>query len=182
MAKQFVKKEINLLEDTIYPLGVWDKLYLWVVGVGRFLMMIVEVATILLFFVHIVYDEQLIKYQEHIKSAMYTLDTLKIDEAYIRNTVNILSSIDALEKNKRSMYDLNNRIYSLIPGGIVLKQVSISKVTVSITGYSTGYAPVKDMLDNIKKSALVDANSVRITTNQKQTGEINFELRFDFID
>lgn len=180
MAKTVVKKEINLLAETIFPLGMWDKLYLWVINVGRFLMMIVEVSTILLFFVHIVYDEQLINLQEHIKGSMQTLDNLRTQEIYVRNVSNILNSIGKLEENKRSMYDLNNQIYSFIPGGIFIKTVSINRLTVSLTGYSIGYTPIKILLNNIKDSALVQGDSVRMNTNQKQGGEIMFDLSFEF--
>ncbi len=180
MAKSVVKKEINLLAETIYPLGMWDKLYLWVISIGRFLMMIVEIATILLFFVHIIYDEQLINLQEHIKGSMQTLDNLRSQEMYVRNVSNILNSIKKLDSNKRWMYDLNNNIYSLIPGGVFIKTVTINELTVSLSGYSLGYDPIKQLLNNIKDSALVETNSVRMTTNQRSSGEITFNLNFDF--
>ena len=182
MSKTFVKNQINLLEETIYPLGVWDKLYLWVINIGRFMMMIIEIVTIVLFFIHIVYDEQLINLREHIQNSIYTLDTLKADEAYIRHTLNVLKSIQTLEAEKKSMYDLNNKFYALIPGGILLQNVSIDNMQVSFSGIALGYDPLKTMLDNIKGSALVESGSLRVNTSQKNINEVKFNISFKFKD
>ena len=181
MADFSAYKTINLLEDKVYPLGFWDKVYIWVVKFGRHLLMLVEIATVLLFVVHVIFDERLIKLKERINRQAMTLEKLRLQEDTIRYLANVLSSIKKLDKNRFSMYELNSRIYSLLPSGIFLEQVSINQKDVTLSGKALNYETIRQMTRNIKDSPLIDGQSIRIVTNQKTTGDVMFELSFKFL-
>ncbi len=174
------KRQINLLYDQLVPLDRWDKIYIWITQVAKYVLMLAEVSLLIVFAVHIMYDHKLDDMKDGIAAQIQLLENRKVEEKNVNIVAKSLRELEELQKDQFSFAKYHEYIYKLVPSGIRLKSLTVTYKTVTMTGDSDNYDNIKHLFDNINNSTKIDKESVTTSTAQKAAGTITFSLVFTF--
>ena len=175
-----VKNSINLLYDNLVPLDKWDKIYIWITQVAKYLLIVAQIALIITFLVHLFYDHKLDSMYDEILAQVELLKNRRKEEKRVNIVTKSLSELEDLQESQVSLAKLHEYVYRLIPPGVTLKTFTISYKEVALVGESSSYDYIKTLFDNVNNSAKIDKDSIVTSTNQKATGAIGFNLTFKF--
>ncbi len=174
------KSSVNLLYDNLIPLDRWDKIYLWITDVAKYLLILAQLALLITFVVHLIYDHKLDKMQDQIKAQVALLKNRRNEEKRVTILAKTLEELQNLYEDKQSMAKSYEYLLKLIPEGIKLKSVHITYKSVSLNGEAGSYDALKTFLDNLNNSSAIGKDTIVTSTNQRQGGSILFAINFEF--
>jgi len=175
-----VKNSINLLHDNLVPMDKWDKIYIWITQVAKYLLILAQVALIVTFLVHLFYDHKLDAMHDEIMAEVELLRNRRDEEKRVNIVTKSLNELETLQESQVSLAKLHEYVYRLIPPGINLRSFGITYKEVHLVGESSSYDYIKTLFDNVNNSTKIDKDSIVTSTNQKATGAIGFNLTFKF--
>lgn len=175
--KEKQPKSINFLETLYDPSDVWSNAYIWLVSIGKYLLIGVQVIVLGVFFSRFVLDRKNNDLTEEINNKIVLLsnETWKRNAFLFENYQVLLSDISSI-KDGQTINSLQIReLISGIPGSFVLEGLSFSERRVSLRLSSNNLNSVKDYESALKNNPLYDEVKFSIT---KEDAEISVGVSF----
>jgi hypothetical protein len=175
--KEKQPKSINFLETLYDPSDVWTNAYIWLVSIGKYLLIGVQVIVLGVFFSRFVLDRKNNDLTEEINNKIVLLsnDTWKRNAFLFENYQVLLGDI----KNIREGQTINSlqirELISGIPGSFVLEGLSFSERRVSLRLSSNNLNSVKDYESALKNNPMYEEVKFAIT---KEDAEISVGVSF----
>jgi Tfp pilus assembly protein PilN len=175
--KEKQPKSINFLETLYDPSDVWSNAYLWLVSIGKYLLIAVQVIVLGVFFSRFVLDRKNNDLTEEINNKVVLLsnDTWEKNAFLFENYQVLLSDI----RNIREGQVINSlqirELISGIPGSLVLEGLSFNEGRVSLRLSSNNLNTVKDYESALKNNPMYEDVKFSIT---KEDAEITVGVSF----
>ena len=175
--KEKQPKSINFL-DTLYdPSDVWSNAYIWLISIGKYLLIGVQIIVLGVFFSRFVLDRKNNDLTEEINNKVVLLsnDTWKRNAFLFENYQILLGDI----KNIREGQTINSlqirELISGVPSSLVLEGLSFSEKRVSLRLSSNNLNSVKDYESALKNNPMYEDVKFSIT---KEDAEISVGVSF----
>lgn len=160
-------KSINLLDPVYSPTDAFSKAYIWLVDIGKYLLIVVEIVVLAVFFSRFILDKQNNDLTEEINSQVGLLS----DETWRRNGLlysnyhSVLQDVETIRMGQKMSSSIVSEIVSSIPITLSLRSFSYRENRVSLNLTAINLEDVK-----IYESAL-KAN--------EQYKDVNFNISKD---
>lgn len=140
------KKGFNLLRPQIEPEGKWDKIYAWVNGTARIVVIFVELIVIVCFGVRVVVDRQARDLEKVLDKNKAQLDKVKDAEARIRQLQSDLQMYEGIWAQSSDYAPVVEEVYNYNPALFSAMSVSIDASEIKINGSAS-----RDDIDSLEK-------------------------------
>jgi len=171
---------VNLLEDSVYILTKEDKFLLILSRYLRYILMVIELAVVVVFGTHMMYDFQIIKLKRSIESQVNYLKTLQSQESRIRFLSSFLDNIEAVNADRYSMYELNQKLLGLVGQYATIDTVTFVGKRATVTGTSTSYDKVAALERKLKSSTDIGADNINLMITERAGHSVSFEISLEF--
>lgn len=165
--------KVNLLIQKGQQVKLHFKLVKWLLSSGRYIVAFVELVVIGAFIIRYKLDTDLIDLQEKIKEQAAYINSLKSDEAIIRQTQFRLGTVKQVRTENPDLSPLLAKLALLTPKPVTLTNIALdrthqaaSPATISITGQSPS---------NLELSAFLKALQKDPTFSKISLANISFE-------
>ncbi len=175
--KEKQPKSINFMETLYDPSDVWDSAYIWLVSIGKYLLIGVQIIVLIVFFSRLVLDGRNNDLTEEINNKVVLLsnETWKRNAFLFENYQILLGDI----KNIREGQTINSlqirELISGVPSNLVLEGLSFSEKRVSLRLSSNNLNSVKDYESSLKNNPMYEDVKFSIT---KEDAEISVGVSF----
>lgn len=175
--KEKQPKSINFMETLYDPSDVWDSAYIWLVSIGKYLLIGVQIIVLIVFFSRLVLDGRNNDLTEEINNKVVLLsnETWKRNAFLFENYQILLGDI----KNIREGQTINSlqirELISGVPSTLVLEGLSFSEKRVSLRLSSNNLNSVKDYESSLKNNPMYEDVKFSIT---KEDAEISVGVSF----
>lgn len=175
--KEKQPKSINFLETLYDPSDFWSNAYIWLVSIGKYLLIGVQVIVLGVFFARFFLDGKNNDLTEEINNKVVLLsnDTWKRNAFLFENYQVLLGDI----RNIREGQTINSlqirELISGIPSTLVLEGLSFSGGRVSLRLSSNNLNSVKDYESALKNNPMYEDVKFSIT---KEDAEISIGVSF----
>ncbi len=192
MAKPAPKKDqplivkVNLLHPQGEPLQLPGKFLKWLLGYGRFIIILVEIVVILCFLYRFKLDADLERINTNIKAEAQNIEGRKNDEVLIRQTQQKIQLVKQTYDNSPDWKNLVAAIIAKVPAGVIFHTLSsdhsqntkvlqfkIVAETKSANDITAFINSLKELNLNEKDRRFKDLNLANIVFD---TGVINFTI------
>ena len=169
-----MKKGFNLLKPQAEPPSVWSKVYDWVLGSARIVIIVVEVIVLIAFGIRIIIDLQGKDLDQKIAQGEAVLNVLKDSELKFRQIQNKTSAYQSIWNNTKDYTALIENINSLLPVNTSIKDllISIDQDVISISGIAdkSREEDVRLLEENLKNNSpyLIDSALERLQDTPDQ--------------
>lgn len=176
--KEKQPKSINFL-DTLYASSdIWSNAYIWLVNIGKYLLIAVQVVALGVFFSRFILDRRNNDLTEEINSKVVLLS----NESWRRNAIlfdnyqTLFSDIKAVREGQDTNSSIISELLSGVPGTLDLHSFGYRDGSVSLRLSSLSLEPIKNYESALKNNP--DYNNVRFTITKEQA-IINVGVSFD---
>ena len=166
------KKGFNLLRAQLTPEDRWDRVYAWVNGTARVIVVFVELVVIGCFAARIVVDKQARDLEKELESNHTRLQNLAQAESEIRTLQDKTNTYSALWQVSNYYSPFIDEIYGYDPSLFSSLTLSISnKGVLSISGTSTKtiIGDLETKMKNSESFSEVQVTSVRTSSESEQS-------------
>ena len=131
-----MKRGFNLLKAQAEPPSVWSKVYDWVLGTARIIIIVVEVVVLVAFVIRVIIDLQAKDLDNKITQSEAVLNVLRTNEAEFRTIQGKTSSYTKIWNGTPDYTDIIKSINASLPINTSIKDlnISVAKDSLSITG------------------------------------------------
>ncbi|MDD3661733.1 MAG: hypothetical protein PHG63_01585 [Candidatus Dojkabacteria bacterium] len=162
MASQ-LPKSLNLLQPTETPVSSWDRIYLWVFSIGRYLIIAVELIVLIAFAARFSLDRRNNDLKESIAVKVELLKEQKDTEAELRRVQSTLSNFSyMLDQQEKLSSDLSE-ILDDIPSEIDVSIFSISQLSISFSGTAPSYEIMAELEKDLRENPAYSNVKVELT-------------------
>ena len=159
-----MKKGFNLLKEQVEPPSVWTKIYDWVLGTARIVIIIVEVIVLIAFGIRIFIDLQAKELDSKIEQSDAVMNVLLTSETSFRQIQNKTAAYETLWNGTMNYSDVVNNINSLLPVNTSITNLTIAidqeNVTISGVADKTREEDVRLLEENLKNNSPYLTDSV----------------------
>lgn len=179
--KKTSRKTINLLEPLGQPSDAWTAIYNWVLKVGRYILVTVEIVVLAVFFARFVLDRRNNDLTEDINDNVSILSdvTLREEEIKYRNLQVLFGDIDKLRGSQKISSSDVATVVSGIPGGIRLNNFTYNNGRVTLTLKTSNFNTVKDYEFSLRQNPRY--SNVNFTVSKSGTSGSEVEVAVSFI-
>ena len=175
--KEKQPKSINFL-DTLYdPSDVWSNAYIWLISIGKYLLIGVQIIVLGVFFSRFVLDRKNNDLTEEINNKVVLLsnDTWKRNAFLFENYQILLRDIKSIREGQTINSLQIRELISGVPDSLVLEGLSFSEKRVSLRLSSNNLNSVKDYESALKNNPMYKDVKFSIT---KEDAEISVGVSF----
>lgn len=176
---QELPKALNLLDPAEKPTSAWDKIYLWVFSIGRYVIIGVELVVLLAFAGRFVLDRRNNDLKESIDVKVRILQEQKEIESELRRIQAILNNFSDIIECQEIISPKLTDILDDIPDEFELDSISISQASVNFSGIAPSYEVIKTLEDDLKEDPDYGDVSVEISKGDVESDvEGSFRVQF----
>lgn len=132
------KRTINLLEPLGQPSDAWTAIYNWVLNVGRYMMLIIEIVVLAVFFSRFILDRKNNELTAQINDNVTILSNkqFRSQEVFFQNLQSLFSDINTIKKTQPINSTQVSTVLSSIPSTLRVESFSFenSRVSMNISG------------------------------------------------
>ena len=180
-----MKKGFNLLKTQAEPPSVWTKVYDWVIGTARIVIIVIEVIVLVAFVIRIFIDLQGKELDKKIEQGEAILNVLKTNEADFRLIQSKTSTYSTIWNSTPDYSEMIATINASLPINVSITNltISINKDTLTITGVADKKkeADIVDLETNLKNNLPYLTNSV-LDRLQDTTDQLTFSFRATIVN
>jgi hypothetical protein len=171
-------KSINFLETLYASSDIWNNAYVWLVNVGKYLLIAVEVVVLGVFFSRFVLDRKSNDLTEEINNKVVLLsnENWKKDAILFDNYQILLTNVKEIKKGQDLNSDEISELISGVPASFNLQSFSYDQGRVSLHITSSNLDTVKNYESALKGNP--DYYDVRFTIT-KEDAEISVRVTFN---
>lgn len=173
-------KAINLLDPVYSPHDTFSKAYDWMVNIGKYLLIFVEIIVLGVFFSRFILDRQNNNLTEELESQIALLRTepWKTNNILFSNYQTLLSDVKIIKNGQRQSSSVVSEIISGIPTTLSLKSFSLNEEKVSLYLTTSSLEEVKIYESSLKENNRYSDVSFSIS---KEDAEISVSVRFNLV-
>jgi hypothetical protein len=180
-----MKKGFNLLKQQAEPPSVWTKIYDWVVGSARIIIIGVEALVIIAFGIRIYVDFQAKELDKEVEVAERIMSNMGSNELKFRNIQLRTASYETIWTNSINYLPLLQHINDLLPSNAQIEDLTIviTKDAITIEGKApkTQENIIKEYENNLKtRSTFLEA--VTLERLEDNVDELKFTFRANLIN
>lgn len=168
-----MKQGFNFLKSQVEPPSVWTRVYDWVVGTARIILIVFEVAVVIALCIRIVVDVQSKNLDDQISNVEKILDIRKFEESKYRLIQNKINAFTTAWTTSNTYSDAYDAINNFIPLSATEYRVVISDQTITIGGKATN-EDIGAMEKSLKESLLL--KDTKLTTLETGLGLSKFSF------
>jgi Tfp pilus assembly protein PilN len=175
--KEKQPKSINFLETLYAGTDIWSSAYVWLITVGKYLLIAVQVIVLGVFFSRFVLDRKNNDLTEEINNKVVLLsnDTWKRNAFLFEDYQTLLTDVRGI-RDGQTINSLQIReLISGVPASFVLESLSFSERRVSLRIRSTNLNTVRDYESALKNNPQYEDVKFTIT---KEDAEITVGVSF----
>lgn len=169
---------INLLNAQDNPEKIPIVLIKWLLSMGRYIIIFVELIVLGAFIARFKFDADLATYKEQIDAQVPYLESLKTDEQLIRQTQKQLATIRQLKKDGKDYALVFKKIADQTPQKIILANVTIENnkghLELKLSGQATNNNELRAMIAGLKNDG--SFTNINIASIGLDKGVIKFSL------
>jgi len=171
-------KSINFLETLYASSDIWNNAYVWLVNVGKYLLIAVEVVVLGVFFSRFVLDRKSNDLTEEVNNKVVLLsnENWKKDAILFDNYQILLTNVKEIKKGQDLNSDEISELISGVPASFNLQSFSYDQGRVSLHITSSNLDTVKNYESALKGNP--DYYDVRFTIT-KEDAEISVRVTFN---
>jgi len=173
-------QSIDFLQPTYSPTDIWSTAYIWLVNIGKYMLIAVEILVIGIFFSRFILDKQSndLKEEVNAKVTLLSNDSWQKNAAIYENFQYLLTDIK-LVKEKQVINSVKiSELMSGIPSSLHLSSFSYSVNKVSLRMTSNSLDSIKDYESSLKNNPNYTGVVFAIDKNDK---EINVNVNFSLV-
>lgn len=167
----------NLLKKQADPPTAWEKIYTWVLGTARIIIIIVEFIVVISFGTRIIVDTQAKQLDKKIEDKQRSLSAFSTQEADYRKTQMKMSNYKAIWQNSSNYSELLREIDNYLNSNFSNLSINITDQVVTIR--AEGDVDKISDFENAMKSSDYFINVETFELNRDSSGDrrANFGLR-----
>ena len=175
--KEKQPKSINFLETLYDPSDVWSNAYIWLVSIGKYLLIGVQIIVLGVFFSRFVLDRKNNDLTEEINNKVVLLYAIPAaQDSFLFEKYQILLGDIGKIREGQTINSLQIReLISGIPGSFVLGGLSFNERRVSLRITSNNLNTVRDYESSLKNNPMYEDVKFSIT---KEDAEISVGVSF----
>ncbi len=173
MAKP-LPKHINLLDPSSTPKTAWDKVYDWVFGVGRVLIIVVELVVLLAFGSRFWLDRRNNDLKDSIEAKVQILDAQRQFEIDMRKVQQVLGSVSSMLEDQESMATTVDDIMADIPKNVNIESFNLTQTSAVLTCTTSNYAAAHAAEEDIRQNPI--SEDVNMTVSRSEGGQVEFTI------
>ncbi len=175
------RKTINLLEPLGQPSDAWTAIYNWVLRIGRYLLVSVEVIVLAVFFARFILDRRNNDLTEEINDKVDLLSdqTLREEEIKYRNLQVLFGDVDKIRKAQTISSSEVAAVISGIPNAIRLDNFTYNKGRITLTLKSSNFNTVRDYEFSLRQNPRY--SDVNFTVSKSGSSGSEIEVSTSFI-
>lgn len=168
----------NLLKPQLEPPTVWTKIYDWIVGTARLIVIVVEIIVVVAFGIRLILDIQGNKLSEDIENSEATLRAFQSSEARYKQTQNKTRAFNISWVEAPVFTDIYVEVNSYIPDDAIELNVQITSSVITISGKAS-INEIGDMETSFKNSpTFIDSELVQLESSGGSSNQFaEFTLR-----
>jgi Tfp pilus assembly protein PilN len=177
------KKEINLIPKEEFEKKPLGKFLLWLLSVGRWIVIFTELVVILAFISRFKLDRDLTNLYEQIKQKQAIINSYSDFEKEFRSFQEKISKIKELEKDQVKITSIISNISSFTPGDIIFSTLNYEKETkeIKINGLALSEEGLGGFIAGFSNSQeFTDVNLSSISKKPEEIG-IKFSLTAKYL-
>ena len=180
MAKYKQPKSINFLNPAYAPTDMVSRVYVWLISVGKYLLIAVELVVLVVFFSRFILDEKNNDLTDEINSQISLLEdtTWKKNNRIYTNYQTLLSDVEVIRMGQRINSDIVSEVTRNIPSSIVLESFSFNNDAVSLGLTALSLDEVRIYETSLKANSRYSDVSFNIT---KDDSEVKVGARFNIV-
>lgn len=172
------KNEIEFLPQEGWEKGTLGKLLKWALTVGRYIVIITELAVILAFLSRFKFDRELSDLHEEIKQKQTVVESAQKFEQEFRLLQKRLEVFDGLEKDRLQSTALLTHLSEIIPLDVYLDNLNIDKQTVSFNANAASEMSLATFVNRLKQSPHFEKISLsQVSLNPVAAIGIKFQIK-----
>lgn len=170
-----MKQGFNFLKPQVEPPSVWTKVYDWVLGTARVILIFAEVAVIVALGIRIVVDVQAKQLDEQIANLDKIMESRQPEELKYRQLQSRILGFETAWTGTASYQEIMKEIDKELPNSATELKLSINGNLINISGQALS-SELDVMESNLKTSPLlVETKLSKLeTTNQDDGGIAKF--------
>jgi hypothetical protein len=180
-----MKKGFNLLKQQAEPPSVWTKIYDWVVGSARIIIIGVEALVIIAFGIRIYVDFQAKELDKEVEVAERIMSNMGSNELKFRNIQLRTASYETIWTNSINYLPLLQHINDLLPSNAQIEDLTIviTKDAITIEGKApkTQENIIKEYENNLKTRS-TSLEAVTLERLEDNVDELKFTFRANLIN
>jgi hypothetical protein len=179
MPKQIPPRTLNLLRESEKPLGAWDKIYIWVFSVGRYIIILVEIVVLVGFVARFSLDRHNNDLKESIDVKVDMLNAQRDVESELRRVQSTLATFSKLIDYQETMSTRMNKILDLIPQEMDLRSFTINQNRISLQLESPSYEVAQVFEGRLRSDE--DYGEVKVSVESEGGGSaVLFTVTIDY--
>jgi len=173
-------KSINLLDPVYSPHDTFSKAYDWMVNIGKYLLIFVEIIVLGVFFSRFILDRKNNNLTEEIENQLALLRTepWKTNNIIFANYQKLLSDIKIVKNGQKLNSSVVSEIVSGVPITLSLKSFSLNGEKVFLNFTTSNLGEVKIYESSLKENS--NYSDVRFSISKEDT-EISVNATFKLV-
>lgn|GEM_PF-2226853 len=172
-----MKQGFNFLKPQVEPPSPWSRIYDWVVGTARAILILFEIAVVIALGVRIVVDVQSKNIDEQITTLETIMSQRALEEQKYRDLQLKTGAYATIWTTGQIYSELFDLINEYIPPSAVLFNVNLEGDLIRIDGKASN-ADIKQMENGLKQSNLF--KDTKLTILEVASDDPNFLSKFSF--
>lgn len=172
------KKGFNLLKEQVEPPSVWTKIYDWMVGTARIIVVVVLLVVVIAFAIRIVVDVQGKQLDEKITARESIMRQYQATELRYRSIQAKTWSFRTSWEKTPAFLQLISELDKFLPQNVTKMNIQLDSTQISISGTAPS-SEVGALEEDLKNADFLQNTEVsRVeSTNSGDTNLVNFSIR-----
>jgi len=174
------KKTINLIDPAYSPHDTFAKIYDWMINVGKYLLVFVELVVLAVFFSRFILDRRNNNLTEEIDDQIELLQTepWRTNNILYANYQKLLTDVEMIKGAQKINSSVVSEVVSGIPSTLVLRSFSLNDDQVSLSLLAGSLGDVKTYESSLKENSHYTDVSFSIS---KEDNEISVSVSFNLL-
>ncbi len=178
------KKTINLLEPIGQPNDAWTAAYNWVLNIGRYMMLSVEILVLIVFFSRVFLDRQNNDLTGQINDNVTILSNSQFrnQEVFFQNLHSIFFDITTLKAIQPINSSLISSVLSSIPAGLTVENFTFDTNKVSMNVSGTDINVIKNYEFSLRQNPQYDQVAFTVSRSGLSTSVYTVSISFNILN
>ena len=177
--KKAARVNINLLPKDPFFSTVFGKVLRWALSAGRYIVIFTELVVIMSFIARFTLDRQVTDLNNAIEKKRQIILSYGDLEDNMRTVQEKITQYKQTEQ-ETNIVDTFTNLSTVVPDGIILKELAIRPTSVTITGYTFSQNSFNLLVNNLQLSPdFTNINVGEVQSSEEEEGSIEFTIQAD---
>jgi len=172
-------KNLNLLQPAENPVSTWDRIYIWVFTVGRYVIIVVEMIVLLAFASRFTLDRKNNDLTDSIDVKVQMLKSQSETETTLRRVQSTLDNFSDMLDNQEVMSQKLQAVLEQIPPSIDVDTFSMNESAISMSCRAPNYEIIHDLERSLREDPEYAEIDIWLNKSGSEASEVDFTIRID---